>query len=188
MSCVFSWNCGDLVLTLIQGWLESPFSDSDSENSNSKKKGKKSKKSASENSPDHSEDGSQNSEAMLGLRLLNALLVPNFSICLTKQAEESTRLGMLTYSQQTIQLMKTLLQYFVLVQKKMYNEDSVPLEGELLLSALTTYCKLFVHITASFDELEKDTDPLKELIQWVEEIVVPAISSTYFFFEINNHS
>lgn len=86
---------------------------------------------------------------------------------------------MLTYSQQTIQLMKTLLQYFVFIQKKMYNEESVRLEGDLLLLALTTYCKLFTHITASFDELEKDTDPLKELVQWAEEIVVPAISSRY---------
>ena len=88
---------------------------------------------------------------------------------------------MLSYSQQTIKLMKILLQYFVFIQEKIYSDDLIPIDNNTLTLAISTYCKLFLHITASFDELEKDVDPLKELIKWVEEVILPIVTSKYEF-------
>lgn len=102
---------------------------------------------------------------------------------------------MLSYSQHVMELMQNLLQYFILIQKRIYvNEEKRSngncfhckyvlnmrsvVEDEVLIAALLTYCKLFLHISATFDEIEKDAEALKELIQWTREIIVPLFQQT----------
>jgi hypothetical protein len=85
-----------------------------------------------------------------------------------------------------MQLIQTLLQYFVPIQERMANNTNtstdstaespkVQLSEETLLLALTLYCKLFVHATCVENEIEKDSEVLRELISWATDTLVPTL-------------
>ncbi len=97
---------------------------------------------------------------------------------------------MLCYSEQIMHLMKTLRQFFVRIQQRITSTISEGIltidvvfigllgrEDPILLKAFTIYCKLLIHISGSFSEIEKDTDALMELIRWFRDVIVSFLLS-----------
>ncbi len=104
---------------------------------------------------------------------------------------------MLTYTDNLRELMKDVLQYFIPIQRRLSGDDkekdrkskslffsfidnTLVFSDELLLLALETYCKVFLHIYGCFDELEKDFDPLRELVEWSREFLATVQSAAPF--------
>jgi hypothetical protein len=90
-------------------------------------------------------------------------------------SKENTRNSLLTFTEQATNITKILLQYFIPIQTKIVHE-STDLSDEVLTSALACYCKFFVHLSAYFDELEKDPDALVDLVRWCKEDLLATIA------------
>lgn len=138
-------------MNALNKWIEGPFEEDEEEEKNKSKKRKEKDRQMIF------------SQAAQSLALLDCLLV-----------KESIRITVLSYSEQVMQLMRNLLQYFVLLQHRMVHAPSEGgIKGETLLSALITYCKFFIHISCSFEEVEKDSEALTEILNWAEDVVLP---------------
>eukprot|EP01119_Soliformovum_irregulare_P002957 TRINITY_DN13211_c0_g1_i1.p1 TRINITY_DN13211_c0_g1~~TRINITY_DN13211_c0_g1_i1.p1 ORF type:complete len:407 (+),score=143.56 TRINITY_DN13211_c0_g1_i1:206-1426(+) len=89
--------------------------------------------------------------------------------------KDETRKQLLTHSEEVMTILRTLLQYFILIQHRMTTPPSENgIDSETLVNALNVYCRLFIHISGSFGEPEKDTEALIELVSWAKEVVLPS--------------
>ena len=161
IECLFAWDFGDQVLDLLSSWISIPFSEEEEESSSKAKraaKKSKKKKEASESSE------TKNSKIILAFKLLSNLM-----------SKENTRTALLAFTEQATNITRILLQYFIPIQTKLVHE-STDLTDEVLSSALSCYCKFFVHLSAYFDELEKDPDALVNLVNWCKDDLLAVIA------------
>lgn len=166
IECLFAWDCSEQVLGLIKQLIQAPFG-SNSENrkkpktSSKKKKGKNSEEDLQTIALDSTQSSS--SQALLGLKILNFIM-----------SRDSLRGLALACGDLITQILESLLHYFTLIQQEL-EEETKQNPVELLVTAILSHSKLYIHASASFDEIEQDCLGITELLSWVETILVPIL-------------
>lgn len=162
IECLFAWNCSEQVLGLVKQLIHAPFSTTSS-TSNSRKKPKTSKKKDNNNEATIESNLPPFSQALLGMKLINYIM-----------ARESLRTPALACGDLITQILEHLLQYFTLLQQE-FEENKSQSPTELIITAVLTHSKLYIHASASFEEVEQDCLGITELVSWIQTVFLPIL-------------